>query len=332
MLGIEGRILDSLGFGVLVVGRWSRRIAHYNRTMSDITGIAAEDALERDVAEVFGHLQGLDLEALDAEIRATGGFESRDLRLVRPTGEVVYRHVRGDVLEGGAGEEEAVVVSVLDVTEREHMRECMSRYLDGRVADLVLACRGGGEVEAREVEVAVLVADMREFCGAAEGCTPEELFRTVNGYLGPMAEVVAGRRGAIDKFTGDGFMAVFGIPDGAAEDEVRQAVAAASDLRALVALLSAERERKRLPVLSLGYGIHCGPALAGCLGNRVRMEYTVVGDSVNVAHRIQALAEPGEVLATQAVARAAGDGFAWGDGRWVRVRGRKAPVKVRPLQ
>ena len=72
-------------------------------------------------------------------------------------------------------------------------------------------------------------------------------------------------------------------------------------------------------------------ALAGSLGNLLRMEYTVVGDTVNVAHRIQALAGPGEILATRAAAASGGNGFLWGDGRWVRIRGRKAPVKVQSL-
>ena len=61
------------------------------------------------------------------------------------------------------------------------------------------------------------------------------------------------------------------------------------------------------------------------------MEYTVVGDTVNVAHRIQAMAAPGEVLVTRAASDAAGSGFRWGEGRWVRIRGRKAPIKVHPV-
>jgi PAS domain S-box-containing protein len=327
---IDGRILDSLGWAVMVVGRWSRRVRRYNRRMVEITGVPAEAALGRHVAEVFAYVRGLDLEALDEEIQRTGGFEARSLRLERYAGEVVYRHLRGDVLEGGTGEEEAVVVSLQDVTEREHMRLCMSRYLTREVAELVLSVRPGERLEGRELDVAVLVADMRDFTAAAEGLTPEELFETLNAYLAPMVEIVVGHRGMVDKFTGDGFMAVFGAPS-VTGAEVERALCAALDLVGEVDRLSARRAEVGLPRVGLGYGVHWGAAQAGNLGSDLRMEYTVVGDTVNLAHRVQALAQAGEVLATRPTVKAAGDGFRWGEGRWIRLRGRKAPVKVQPL-
>jgi class 3 adenylate cyclase len=327
---IDGQILESLGWGVMVVGRWSRVICAYNRRMAEITGVPVPEALGRSVGEVFGHLGGLDLEALDAEIRETGRFETRGLQLERPGGEFVFRHVRGDVLEGLAGDEEGVVVSLQDVSEREFMRRSMSRYLAHEVAELVLSSRPGEPIGGREVEVAVLVADMRDFTATAEGLTPEELFEILNVYLGPMAEVVARHGGVIDKFTGDGFMAVFGAPV-ASGDEAECALSAAIDLTHEVHRLVTERADNGLPRLDLGYAVHWGPALAGSLGSLARMEYTVVGDTVNVAHRVQALASGGEILATRAAARAAGNGFRWGEGRWIRIRGRKAPVKILPV-
>ncbi len=328
--GIEARILDSLGWGVMVVGRWSRVIRAYNRRMEEISGVPAGAAVGRSVVEVFGHLKGIDFEALDAEIRRTGRFEARSLRVERPGGEVVYRHIRGDVLEGGEAGEPAVVVSVQDVTEREYLRGSLCRYLAREVVDLILGARRGGAIEGREVEAAVLVADMRGFTGAAEGLTPAELFETLNAYLGPMVDVVVAHRGMIDKFVGDGFMAVFGVA-GPAGDEASRALRAALDLRERVRQVSRHRREAGLPVLGLGYAVHWGPALAGPLGNEVRTEFTLVGDTVNVAHRVQELAGDGEILVTRPAARAAGPGFRWGDARWVRVRGRKAPVKIVPL-
>ena len=327
---IEARILDSLGWGVMVVGRWSRVIRAYNRRMEEISGIPAAEALGRSVVEVFGHLRGIDFEALDAEIRRAGRFEARSLRLERPDGEVVYRHLRGDVLEGDDEADPGVVVSVQDVTEREFLRGSLCRYLAREVVDLVLGQRREAPIEGREVEAAVLVADMRGFTGAAEGLTPGELFETLNAYLGPMVDVVSAHRGMIDKFIGDGFMVVFGVPH-ARGDEAVVALRAALDLRDGVREVSRRRREAGLPTLGLGYAVHWGPALAGPLGNEVRMEYTLVGDTVNVAHRVQELAAEGEILVTRTAARGAGPGFRWGAGRWVRIRGRKAPVKILPL-
>ncbi|MBI5445705.1 MAG: hypothetical protein HY900_31375 [Deltaproteobacteria bacterium] len=329
-LRVEQRILDSLGFGVMVVGRWSRTITGYNRRMEEIAGIPAAAALGRQVADVFSHIPAPVLDSMDDEIRANGCFEARSLEVVRPSGEVAYRHLRGDVLDVAPGEEEAVVVSLIDVSEQEWTRRCFTRYVSRDVAELLLSRRGLEAIRGEEVEVAVLVADMRDFTGTAEGLTPEELFDTVNAYLEKMVGVVVRNRGCIDKFTGDGFMAVFGAPS-AYGDEARRAISAALELREAGCRLARERRAQGLPALDLGYSVHWGPALAGSLGSAARMEYTVIGDTVNLAHRLQSLAEGGDVYATASAVLAAGEGFSWEAGRWVRVRGRKAPVKVHRL-
>ena len=181
--GIESRILGSLGWGVFVVGRESRQVAYWNQGMEELTGIRCETVRGKQVAEVFSYLQGIDLEGAVAEIGETGRFEARSMRLVRPGGEVVFRQVRGDVLQGGSGGEDGVVVSVHDVTDREQMRAFMGQYLAREVAEMILDSRPDELLPGREVEVAVLVADMREFTGTAEGLTPEELFDTLNTYL-----------------------------------------------------------------------------------------------------------------------------------------------------
>ncbi len=325
--GESGEILDSLGWGVMVVGRWTRVVSVFNRGMTEITGVKPAAALGRRVEEVFGHIQGLDFEALDREIRETGRIEARSLRLVRPGGEVIFRHLRGDVLRGAADGAERVVVSLQDVTEREVMRLCLTRYLARDVVEFLMAARAEGPVAGREVEVAVLVADVRNFTEAAEGLTPEELFEVLNAYLGPMVEATCRHHGMVDKFTGDGFMAVFGAPL-TEKGEAARALRAALAVADAVAQVSLARQAAGSAVLHLGYGVHWGPAVAGSLGALSRMEFAVVGDTVNLAHRLQAVAAPGEVLVTREAVAAAGDGFRWGEARWVRVKGRKAPVKV----
>jgi len=251
---LAARIFESSGWGVLVVGRWSRK-RPCNRGTHEISGIPAADAVARPVGEVFGQLRGLDLESLDAEVRETGRFETRSLRLERPSVEVVFRHLRGDVLAGGAGTEEAVVVSVQDVTERGLLRLCMSCYLDREVVDLVLSCCPDEPVAGQELAVAVLVADTRGSTDTAEGLTPEGLFETRNAYLEPMVEIAVRHRGMVDKSTGDDFMAVFGVPC-ATGSEPELPLTAAVELADAVEASSRQRERAGSPRLGLGYGVH----------------------------------------------------------------------------
>jgi len=139
-LGIETRVLDSWA-GASWLWGVVQGDPRLQPRMAEVTGIRPEEALGRGVMVVFAHIQGLDFEALDAEIRLTGGFESRSLRLVRPGGEVVYRHLRGDVLQGCAGDGEEGCGQPPGRDEREFLRQSMRQYLAPEVADLVLASR-----------------------------------------------------------------------------------------------------------------------------------------------------------------------------------------------
>jgi class 3 adenylate cyclase len=156
--------------------------------------------------------------------------------------------------------------------------------------------------------VGVLVADMRGFTDTAEGLPPEELFETLNAYPEPMVEIAARHPGMVDKFTGDGFMVVFGVPC-ATGSEPELPLTAAVELAEAVEARS--RARAGSPRLDLGYGVHWGTAAAGSLASLLRMEHTAVGDTVNVAHRVQAPAASGEILATRATLQAPGNGFRW---------------------
>ena len=176
------------------------------------------------------------------------------------------------------------------------LRTLFGRYVSEDVAAEVVRDPAryltvGGEKR----DVTVLFGDLRGFTALADGLDPQDVVDILNAYLGAVVEVVFAMGGTLDKFRGDGVMAVFGAPITRADDAER-AVRCAVELQRRVRALTFPR----FPDLRLhmGIGINTGVVVAGPLGSPLRMDYTVVGSEVNVAQRFEANAGPGQVLIT----------------------------------
>jgi adenylate cyclase len=143
--------------------------------------------------------------------------------------------------------------------------------------------------------VSVLFADIRSFTTFAEQHPPEHVVEVLNQYFDRMVRVLFAHQGTLDKFLGDGLLAMFGTPL-AHPDHRRLAVQAALAMQQALAELNRARQQQGGLALQVGIGINSGEAIVGNIGSEKRMEYTVVGDMVNVAQRLQAQAGGGEVL------------------------------------
>lgn len=232
-----------------------------------------------------------------------------------------------DYVSKGASMQElaARVETVLRRTrETERMRRLFARYTSDAVVEEIL--RTGDVVLTGEKRVVtVLFADLRNFTGFAESRPPEEVMRLLNDVLGRLADSVLEWGGTLDKFLGDGLMAVWGAPV-KHDDDVSSAVSAALRMHAeLRALNQAQPEG---PQFELGIGLNTGPVLAGSLGNARRTEYTCIGDTVNVASRLCALAGPGEILVGEGTAEALAHVAPLEPLSPVRVKGKQQPVPL----
>ena len=161
--------------------------------------------------------------------------------------------------------------------ERERIREAFGTYVDRDVAEHILE---EGGMEGEEVEVTLVFLDVRDFTGFAERAPAREVVATLNRMFEIAVPVVRDHGGHVDKFVGDGLLAVFGAPR-PAEDHAERAMKAAIELCARI-----ERELKG--ELEIGIGINSGTVVAGSIGGAGRLEFSVIGDAVNVAARIEA--------------------------------------------
>lgn len=212
-------------------------------------------------------------------------------------------------------------------TSSQQVRDSFERFVPPSVVQQVLDRPEGVQLGGQRQTVSVLFADIRGYTSWSENSEPERIIETLNHYLELAGGVVLGWEGTLDKYMGDGLMAFFNAPNNQ-PDHVHRAVDAA------LAIMQAAREVNNQHGHQLAYsiGVHTGEAVVGYIGTRQALNYTAIGDTVNLTKRLQEAAAPGQILIEESVVRALGNRLKAHPLGELRVKGRKAPAVVYELQ
>ncbi len=175
--------------------------------------------------------------------------------------------------------------------ERDRVRDLLDKNVSPEIATQLL--RDGAALGGEEREVTILFADLRGFTTLSEQLSPHDLLTLLNRYLDRMSAAIEREGGVIDKFIGDAIMALFGAPV-AQNDSAERALAAALGMERALATLNAELAAEGRPPLAIGVGINTARVVAGNIGSHRRLNYSVIGDGVNVASRLQSLTRTAE--------------------------------------
>jgi class 3 adenylate cyclase/CHASE2 domain-containing sensor protein len=208
------------------------------------------------------------------------------------------------LLAGGSGYGYRFAVTDRD---KRHLRRTFARYLSPEVVEELAASGRAPELGGETREVTVWFSDLASFTKMSEAMSPEELVEALNAYLSIVTETIVGHRGMIDKYIGDAVVGVFGAPLDD-PDHAGNAVDAARECQARLAAFAEERSRSGRPWPHTRLGLNTGPALVGNIGSAQRFDYTVMGDAVNLAARLESLNKRygSTVLMSGATARASG--------------------------
>ncbi|WGK70146.1 adenylate/guanylate cyclase domain-containing protein [Candidatus Haliotispira prima] len=175
------------------------------------------------------------------------------------------------------------------LNERDRMKDALGKFVNEEVANLAL--EGALQLGGERKEAAVFFSDIRSFTAISEKLTPEEVVEFLNEYMTAMVSCVEATHGIVDKFIGDAVMAVWGAPISHGND-TESAIDSALMMRFALEHFNQGRGGDKNPIIKIGCGINTGPLISGQIGSEDRMEYTVIGDAVNLASRIEGLTKP----------------------------------------
>lgn len=211
--------------------------------------------------------------------------------------------------------------------ERDHVKDVFGKYIAKQAAEKLL--KGPLDLGGESKNVTILFSDIRGFTSIAETMTPEQVVSFLNAYFSEMVDAVMEQGGMLDKFIGDGLMAVFGS-FGDEPDHARRAVSAGLRMKALLAKINGDRAVHGRAPFDIGIGIHTGDVVVGNIGSKQRLEFTHIGDGVNTASRVQALNKEYHttMLITGVTYEALGGGFNVRAVGEVTLRGKAKPLPI----
>src|SRR5438105_1533862 len=190
------------------------------------------------------------------------------------------------------------------LAREEVARANYSRFLPEYVVQQILENPDSFKLGGVNQTLTVLFADIRGFTRLSEHAPPERVVQLLNNYFTAMSDIIFAHGGTLDKYIGDGLMALFGAPT-ATPDDACNAVAAAVDMQREMEVINKQLKTDGLAEIAIGIGLHTGVATVGYIGSERRSEYTAIGDTVNLAARLEQNSLPGQILLSDAAAQAA---------------------------
>jgi adenylate cyclase len=212
--------------------------------------------------------------------------------------------------------------------ERRLIKDMFSRYLSETVVSKLVKNPNIVHLGGDKKDATVFFADIRGYTSFSEGKDPEFIIRVLNDYFSEAVEIIIESGGFIDKFIGDCIMAAWGVPLMTVEEDARLAVSTALQIQKEVNSPKRKFFTEEASGLKIGIGIHSGPLVAGNLGSNRRVDYTVIGDTVNIASRLEGIAGPDEVIITENTKSLLGKDFKLERRNPVKVKGKKQPLNI----
>lgn len=318
-------ILRSMSSGVVTLDR-DARIVSLNAAARRILGIEADAQLP----------EGLNLTVADnnpwlpAELQAVATSSQpktlldADVKTLR--GDTIAANVSIVPLISG-GERVGLLIIVEDITEGKRLQGAMRRFMTQKVVDQVMG-RDDDLLFGAACQASVLFADIRGFTSLAEHLGPRDTVDMLNEIFTELFEAVAANDGVLDKYIGDAIMAVYGAPL-SSERDPQNAVDSAVAMTAMLRAINARRLERGLEPVGLGVGVATGQVVAGTIGSPKRMDYTVIGDSVNLASRLQGVTKIyGVAIVVCEDTAAAVQGHRLRELDALKVRGRRRPARI----
>jgi adenylate cyclase len=320
-------ILKSTSNGIVTLDA-DGRIVTANDAAQTLIGQARDAMIDRRAEELFHGSNAWIADSL-AKTQATGETAlAIDAELARPEGGAASVNMTAMPLIDATEAQIGSMLVLEDITEEKRVRSTMSRYMSKEVADQLLSA-GELELGGKEQKVTVMFTDVRSFTTIAEALGPRQTVSLLNEYFTEMVDVIFQHGGILDKYMGDGIMALYGAPLVGAND-ADNALAAADEMMRRLAQLNLRRVAAGQAALDIGIGFSTGPTVVGNIGSVRRLDYTVIGDTVNLASRLEGATKQysARILLSEMTVRDLKKPSTLREIDLIRVKGKDRPVAV----
>ncbi|HEX9074859.1 MAG TPA: adenylate/guanylate cyclase domain-containing protein, partial [Anaerolineae bacterium] len=293
-------IFASIASGVIATDL-EDHITAFNRAAESILAVSATRSFGQSYREILAPLAATPLPHLVESVKRAGVRHiAAEIQSELPARGTVNLSFSVSALKGADGEHQGVTIVVDDLTEKRRLeatREMFRRYVAPAVVDRLPANPSQLKLGGKRQEITIIFSDIRNFTHFAEPLPPEALVEFLNHYLAIAANAILKYEGTLDKFMGDAVMGIFNAPL-AQKDHTLRAAKAALEMQAAVTQL--HRQLPKALCLKYGVGIHTGDAVVGNVGTQQQMNYTAIGDAVNLAKRLQENAAGGQIILSAA--------------------------------
>ena len=219
------------------------------------------------------------------------------------------------------------VITIEDISEERRIKNTFKRYVSDNVVEELLAEGATLELGGESKHITILFSDIRGFTSLSEKMTPHDVVTTLNEYFSAMMNIIFKYNGTLDKIVGDELMVVYGAPL-EKEDDPDRAILTAIDMMKTLKELNATRRKKKLKEIDIGIGVNTGEAVSGNIGSETQMDYTVIGDTVNLGARLCSAAKPYEIIISEYTARETSDKFNLEKLDPIMVKGKEKPINI----
>jgi len=224
-----------------------------------------------------------------------------------------------------------LVLAIEDITDVSKIKKTFKRYVSKQVVDELLDDDAKLNLGGEKREVTVLFSDIRGFTSMSEKMEPEQVVSTLNNYFSLMIDIVFKNNGTLDKIIGDELMIVFGAPTSSSDDTER-AVKTAIEMQNKIKEFNKQRIIKKEIPIEVGIGINKGLVVSGNIGSRELMDYTVIGDTVNLGARLCSAAGPNEIITSSSVWFKTKNIYSYKKLEPIKVKGKKDEIQVYKIQ
>ena len=208
--------------------------------------------------------------------------------------------------------------------KEERIKSNLERYVASQVVQAILSDQQDISLEPNKKNVSILFSDIRNFTSKCEELAPEKIVAYLNQYFTHMVDVIFDHQGTVNKLVGDMIVAFFGAPSSIRDTE-QKAITTAIEMQKRIKTMPEAWIRRNFPT---GIGISSGKVVVGNIGSPKHMDYTAIGDEVNIASRLQSLAQGGQILVSRSIYDVTKDNFDFKDFGIVKVKGKKNAVEV----